>query len=143
VTEIRFTRCDQRAKAPAPATGGAAGFDLVAIETTVIRPGEVAFVRTGITVEVPDGYTLLVCSRSGLAARCRVTVANAPGVVDRDYRDELTPPMANASAAAYTVAAGDRFAQAVVVPAPVLEFVEVDELTVTARGRGGFGSTGK
>lgn len=128
---------------PAYATAGAAGMDVVAAEDLLLAPGARAAVATGFAVAVPDGYEIQVRPRSGLALRHGVTCLNTPGTVDSDYRGEVKVILANLGAEAFPVRRGDRIAQ--LVPAAVTRAVveEVPSLDGTARGSGGFGSTGR
>ena len=130
------------AKAPQRATAGAAAFDLVALEAVNIPAGRTSKVRTGLHIECPEGFAALVCSRSGLASK-GLTVANVPGIIDDDYRGEVIVILYNRTRKGYTVAAGDRVAQLMIVPVLRPEFEIVDELSDTERGAGGFGSTGQ
>jgi dUTP pyrophosphatase len=130
------------AKAPQRATAGAAALDLVALEPVNIPAGRTGKVRTGLHIECPEGFAALVCSRSGLASK-GITVANAPGIVDSDYRGEVCVILHNRTRKGYTVQAGDRVAQLMIVPVLRPEFEVVDELSDTERGAGGFGSTGQ
>ena len=129
---------------PAYATAGAAGADLHAAvsEPLVLAPGERRAVPTGLVLEIPPGYEAQVRPRSGLALRHGVTVANAPGTVDSDYRGEVRVLLVNLGAEPFTVARGDRIAQLVVAPVTRAEFAEAVELSGSRRGAGGFGSTG-
>jgi dUTP pyrophosphatase len=135
------------AQVPAQATPGAAGWDLAArIESSLrINPGDRVTVRTGLWLAVPVGYEGQVRPRSGLARTYGVTVANAPGTVDSDYRGEVLVLLANHGTRAVVIVPGERIAQLVIAPVPQvrLAMVEsVDALGATARGAGGFGSTG-
>lgn len=123
---------------------GASGMDLhAAVEgELVIEPGRVALVPTGLHVAVPPGFEAQVRPRSGLALRSRVTVLNAPGTVDSDYRAEVGVILANLGEEPFTVTRGMRVAQMVICRAYHAELVEVDELSETERHLGGFGSTG-
>ena len=130
---------------PAYATDGAAGLDLraaVADETT-LAPGERAAVPTGLVVELPAGHEGQVRPRSGLALRHGLTVANAPGTIDADYRGEVRVLLVNLGSEPVTIRRGDRIAQLVVAPVTRVEVVESDELADSQRGTGGFGSTGR
>ena len=130
---------------PRSAHVGDAGFDLVAVETHRLEPGGGrALVGTGLALALPEGYAGFVLPRSGLAIHHGVTCVNAPGLVDAGYRGEIRVALVNLDPhEAYVVAPGDRIAQLVVLPMPSLEFREVDELPISARGVGGFGSTGR
>lgn len=130
---------------PAYATAGAAGMDAVAAvdRDLVLAPGERAAVPTGLKLAIPDGYELQVRPRSGLALRHGLTVANAPGTIDSDYRGELMVLLANLGDAAVTITRGMRIAQLVVAPVVRGRWVVVDAVAAdTVRGAGGFGSTG-
>lgn len=130
---------------PAPATGGSAGADLRAAvdEDLILPPGGRALVPTGFSVEIPAGWEGQVRPRSGLAAQFGLTLLNSPGTIDSDYRGEVRVLLINHGAEPFTVRRGERIAQLVVAPAPRLRFVEVEELPPSARGEGGFGSTGR
>ncbi len=125
-------------------TALAAGMDLSAAveEPVILSPGECAVLPTGLAFALPDGYEAQVRPRSGLAARHGVTVLNAPGTVDADYRGEVKVPLINLGKAAFEVERGMRIAQMVIAPVARATLAEVDELPETARGAGGFGSTG-
>ncbi len=129
---------------PAYATDGAAGMDVVAAvtEPLALQPGERFAVPTGLAMAIPPGFEIQVRPRSGLAAKHGITVANAPGTIDSDYRGELRVLIVNLGAEAFTIERGMRIAQ--LVPAAVIraEPMVVDSLDETARGSGGFGSTG-
>jgi dUTP pyrophosphatase len=124
-------------------TEGAAGMDLRADEPVTLAPGERRVVPTGLAVEIPPGYEGQVRPRSGLAARHGVALVNAPGTVDSDYRGEVKVILVNLGGAPVLLARGDRIAQLVIAPVTRAEIVLVDDLSDTARGGGGFGSTGQ
>ena len=126
---------------PERATGGAAGADLHAAADAVLEPGARALVPTGFAIALPEGYEAQVRPRSGLALRHGVTVLNAPGTVDADYRGEIGVILVNHGAEAFRVARGARIAQLVVAPVTRAEFAE-GPLPPSARGEAGFGSTG-
>jgi dUTP pyrophosphatase len=130
---------------PSYASAGAAGADLrAAVESEiVIAPGERVAAPTGLILEIPMGWEGQVRPRSGLAIRHGLTVVNAPGTIDSDYRGELKVLLVNLGAQNVTVSRGDRIAQLLVAPAPQAGFVEVEALETTDRGAGGFGSTGR
>jgi dUTP pyrophosphatase len=129
---------------PAYATAGAAGMDLIAAvtEPLPIPPGGRALVPTGLRIALPPGYELQVRPRSGLALRHGVVLPNSPGTVDEDYRGELLVVVMNAGDAPFTIVRGMRIAQAVVAPVARVAWRVVDAIEETARGAGGFGSTG-
>ena len=122
----------------------AAGADLYACidEEIVIEPGQTVLIKTGLAIELEIGYMALIYARSGLASKRGLAPANKVGVVDCDYRGEIMVALHNHSTVAQTVAKGERIAQMVIAPYITAEFNEVDELSQTVRGAGGFGSTG-
>ena len=130
---------------PSYASAGAAGADLrAAVESEVVMaPGERAAVPTGLILEIPAGWEGQVRPRSGLAIQHGLTVVNAPGTIDSDYRGELKVLLVNLGADTVTIQRGDRVAQLVVKSAPQAEFAEAEVLDSTDRGAGGFGSTGR
>ena len=144
--ELRLKRLPHAAGLPVPAyeTADAAGADLRAAlpEPMVLRPGAFAAVPTGFVFAVPAGCEMQVRPRSGLAARHGVTVLNAPGTVDSDYRGEVMVLLVNHGPEPFTIRHGDRIAQAVVAPVTRARFAQAETLDETARGTGGFGSTG-
>jgi dUTP pyrophosphatase len=129
--------------APAYATDGAAGLDVVAAEDLTLAPGRRHAVATGFAIAIPPGYEVQVRPRSGLALKNGITCLNTPGTIDEDYRGEVKVILANLGDQPFEVRRGERIAQ--LVPAPVLKasFREVSELSETSRGTGGFGSTGQ
>lgn len=127
-------------------TAGAAGADLRADlggAEMVLQPGEIRLVPTGLRVEIPMGYEMQVRPRSGLALKYGVTVANAPGTVDCDYRGPLGVILINQGSAPFTITHGERIAQAIIAPVVQMTWRMADELGDSARGTGGFGSTGR
>ena len=130
-------------RVPAYAHPGDAGADLTSAESVRLEPGQRALVGTGVRLALPDGYVGFVVPRSGLAARHGITIVNAPGTVDAGYRGEIKVALLNTDAVEpYDIAVGDRIAQLVVMPVPRVTFLPVEELPESARGAGGFGSTG-
>ena len=127
---------------PAYATDGAAGMDVLAAEDATIAPGQRHAVATGLSVAIPAGYEIQVRPRSGLALKHGITVPNTPGTIDSDYRGELKVILINHGAEDFAIARGDRIAQLVLAPVTQATWDEVDRLDDTARGAGGFGSTG-
>lgn len=128
---------------PVYAHPGDAGADLTSTEAVTLAPGARALVGTGVRIALPDGYVAFVVPRSGLAAKHGITVLNAPGTVDAGYRGEIKVTLLNTDReSAYEVAPGDRIAQLIIMPVPPVRFVPVEELPDSARGSGGFGSTG-
>jgi dUTP pyrophosphatase len=137
-------RLDPRATLPVRAHEGDAGLDLHALDGFTLKPGERAVISTGIAIALPSGTVGLVVPRSGLAAKHGLSVVNAPGIIDEGYRGEICVILLNTDASdAIEVAAGDRIAQLVIQRVESPAVVEVDELPETARGEGGFGSTGR
>jgi dUTP pyrophosphatase len=140
---LRVARLDARARLPTRAHPGDAGLDLYAVQPAVLAPGERASIPTGIAVEIPPGHAGLVLPRSGLAARHGISVVNAPGLIDADYRGEVRVLLLNTDREqAFELVAGDRVAQLVIVAVTISEVDEVQSLTDTVRGAGGFGSSG-
>jgi dUTP pyrophosphatase len=129
---------------PAYATAGAAGLDLPAAvdRDVVIAPGGRALIPTGYAIALPEGYEAQVRPRSGLAARHGISIVNAPGTVDSDYRGEIMVCLVNLGDAPFTVSRGERIAQMVVAPVSRVRLRETERLDDTVRGDGGFGSTG-
>ena len=141
--DVLITRLDPDVQLPSYAQLGDAGADLAAAEDVDLAPGERALVRTGIAVALPAGYAAFVHPRSGLAARCGVTVVNAPGTIDSGYRGEIKVILLNTDPAEpVSFRRGDRIAQLVVQRVEQVTFREVAALPETIRGEGGFGSTG-
>jgi dUTP pyrophosphatase len=140
--EVRFVLLSGSARPPARATGGSAGWDLVAAQDATIKSGSHSVVGTGVAVEIDAGLVGLVCPRSGLAWNYGVTVLNGPGVVDSDYRGEVKVILFNAGDRPFQVSTGDRIAQLVVLPLPTAQMIEVQALTETQRGDSGLGSSG-
>ncbi len=140
---LAVKRLDERARLPTRAHPGDAGLDLYALEIATLAPGARAEIRTGIAVEIPEGHAGLVVPRSGLAAGHGITLVNAPGLIDSGYRGEVRVLLLNTDRdAAYCVSAGDRVAQLVLVAVAGAVVTEVSELAASARGAGGFGSSG-
>jgi dUTP pyrophosphatase len=131
------------AAVPVYAHPGDAGADLAAAESVRLEPGERALVGTGVRIALPDGYVAFVVPRSGLATRHGITIVNSPGTVDAGYRGEIKVTLLNTDAReAFDISVGDRIAQLIVMPVPRARFIPVEELPDSARGEGGFGSTG-
>jgi dUTP pyrophosphatase len=141
---LRVRRLEAEARLPTRAHPGDAGLDLYALEDVRLRPGARCAVRTGLAVEIPEGQAGLVLPRSGLAVRHGVTLVNAPGLIDAGFRGELQVLLLNTDReATFTLAAGDRIAQLVLVEVATGPVVEVTELAASMRGDGGFGSSGR
>ncbi|NHN83753.1 dUTP diphosphatase [Acetobacter musti] len=129
---------------PSYATAGAAGMDLLAAVSgsLSVLPGGRAIIPTGLCIALPPGYELQIRPRSGLALKHGITVPNTPGTIDEDYRGEICVILLNTGTEVFTVERGMRIAQAVIAPVFRVLWNEVDDLDETARGMGGFGSTG-
>lgn len=141
--ELKVQRISPDATLPERAREGDAGLDLCAAEAAHIGPGERWKVATGLAIEVPEGHAGLVLPRSGLAARHGISLVNAPGLIDSGYRGEVAVLLLNNDPAEiFRVEKGDRIAQLVIVPIASPDPVEVEELSETERGTGGFGSSG-
>jgi dUTP pyrophosphatase len=128
---------------PQYSTPGSAGCDLIANDEVTLPPGKWVAVSTGLYLEIPSGYVAQVCPRSGLALKHGVSVLNAPGIIDSDYRGEVKVILINHDSLRYTVKKGDRIAQLVFMPIVQAQMKHVDQFTETYRGAGGFGSTGR
>jgi dUTP diphosphatase len=143
---VRILRLPHAGDLPLPAygTAGAAGLDVrAAVDSAVeIAPGAIVRVPSGFAIEVPEGYEMQVRSRSGLAVRNGVTLPNAPATIDSDYRGEVIVPMINLGPEPFRVVRGMRIAQMVLARAPRVIWDEVEDLSATPRGAGGFGHTG-
>lgn len=142
--EIRVLRLNHGAglQLPAYATDGAAGMDICAAESLTLRVGKRHAVATGFAFAIPDGYEVQVRPRSGLALKHGITCLNTPGTIDSDYRGEVKIILANLGEDDFIITKGDRIAQIVVAPVTQGAMIEVETLDDTARGTGGFGSTG-
>jgi dUTP pyrophosphatase len=128
---------------PAYETAGAAGMDLRAADAVTLKPGARALVPTGLSIALPEGYEAQVRPRSGLAVKHGVTVLNAPGTIDCDYRGEVKVPLINHGTEDFVITRGDRIAQMVIAPVTRIDWMEAETLDDTARGTGGFGSSGR
>ena len=143
---VKYKVLDPRAQAPAYATAGAAAADLCALldAPLTLAPMERALIPTGLAIELPGAGTVaLVYARSGLAIKHGLCMAKGVGVIDSDYRGELRVPMVNLGAQPYTIQPGERVAQLCIAPVYTAVFFPAGALSGTARGEGGFGSTGK
>ncbi len=143
---LKVKKVRENAQMISRATSGSAGMDLHACidEAVTINPGEIKVVPTGLAIALESAqYVAYIYARSGLAIKHGVTLANCVGVIDSDYRGEVCVGLTNISKAPYTVEPQERIAQLVIAPVCTCDAVEVEELDDTARGAGGFGSTGK
>ena len=128
---------------PAYATAHAAGMDVVAAESLTLAPGARHAVATGFAIAIPEGFEVQVRPRSGLALKHGITCLNTPGTIDADYRGEVKVILANLGGEPFEIVRGERIAQLVPAPVQRARFEEVETLEDTARGSGGFGSTGR
>ena len=140
---VKIKKLHPDAILPRYQTLGSAGADLVSVQNLDIQPGKVGVVDLGFSVSFPPNYEIQIRPRSGLAAKHAVTVVNAPGTVDSDYRGPMKVPLINHGSKVFKVCKGDRVAQMVLNEISHGDFVEVGDLDVTERGEGGFGSTGR
>jgi dUTP pyrophosphatase len=142
--EIRLKRLPNGEGLPVPsyASQGAAGMDVVAADALVLAPGQRHAVATGFAMAIPEGYEVQVRPRSGLALKHGISMPNTPGTIDSDYRGELKIIMINHGTNPFPIRRGDRIAQLVPAAVQHARFAEVEDLDDTARGGGGFGSTG-
>lgn len=142
--DVRLQRLHDGAQLPAYQTAHAAGMDLHACleEPLTLKPGQIALVPCGFAIAVPEGFEAQVRPRSGLATKHGIGMPNAPGTIDADYRGEVKVPLINLGQAPFVVEHGARIAQMVIAPVARATVREVAELEATARGAGGFGSTG-
>lgn len=145
MNEIRVKKLSDKAILPTYGSAEAAGADLYACleETVTIQPGETFWIPTGISLEIPKGCAGLIFARSSMGAKRGLAPANKVGVIDSDYRGEVRVVLLNHSNQPQVVEPGERVAQLLIAPVLTPGFVEVQELTDTQRGTGGFGSTGK
>ena len=140
--DVPAVRLDRELPLPAYARPGDAGLDLRASESVKLEPGERRLVPTGLAIAIPEGYAGLVLPRSSLAMQKGVTVLNAPGLIDSGYRGELKVLLINHGPAVVAIERGERIAQLVIQAVARAKLVEVERLPDSARGEGGFGSTG-
>ena len=144
MVKVLIKKLSPEVKSPSYKTNGASGMDLIAFIKKPIKilPGETNLVPTGISIAIPEGYEIQIRPRSGLAAKNQITVLNTPGTIDSDYRGELKIILINHGKKEFIINNNDRVAQMVLTPVSKIELKEVDMLTNTDRGKGGFGSTG-
>jgi len=140
--EIKIKKLHSLARLPERQTSGAVGYDICTVEETFFPPGEVTLVRTGISIELPEGYHAELYTRSSWGKR-GLHLANGVGIIDCDYRGELIFSYANISAGRHSIHPGVRVGQLLIRKTHVLDVVEVDNLSSTERDDGGFGSTGE
>lgn len=144
MSELRIQRLPGAEDLPLPAyeTAGSAGMDLRSAIDAVVAPGQRLLVPTGLAIALASGFEAQVRPRSGLAVKHGITVLNAPGTIDSDYRGEIKVPLINHGAEPFTIRRGDRIAQMVIAPFTRATLIESEKLDETARGSGGFGSSG-
>jgi dUTP pyrophosphatase len=142
---LKITKVLPNAIIPKYATDGSVGFDLHACDDMSLYPGDIRMVHTGLVVEVPEGFEMQIRQRSGLSLKFPNYIAIGVGTIDQDYRGEIMIPVMNNNnlGTFFEIREGDRIAQAIISPIIQVEIEEVDMLTSTERGDGGFGSTGK
>lgn len=141
--KVAVKKLQKDAVLPSLGSAYAAGADLYSVEELTILPGETKLVHTGLAMEIPVGYGGFIFARSGLATKRGLAPANKVGVIDADYRGEIMVALYNHSATEQTVEKGERVAQLVIMPFLAAEYFEVEELSDTERGTGGFGSSGR
>ena len=144
MVKVLIKKLSPEVKSPSYKTNGASGMDLIAFVKKPIKilPGETNLVPTGISIAIPEGYEIQIRPRSGLAAKNQITVLNTPGTIDSDYRGEIKIILINHGKKEFIINNNDRVAQMVLTPVSKIELKEVEMLTNTNRGKGGFGSTG-
>ena len=144
MTKILIKRLSKQVSLPKYETSGSSGMDLAAnIDTNInIDPGKSAIIPTGLALSIPKGFEVQIRPRSGLAAKQKISVLNTPGTIDADYRGEIKVILINLGHEPFKVEKGLRIAQMVVCPVVQAQLKEVDDLSETERGKGGFGSTG-
>lgn len=140
---LKFKKLHPEAKIPSYGTVGSAGFDFYCLEETIIKEGQTLIVKTGLSVEIPEGYFMSIVPRSSTGLKTPLRQANSYGVIDSDYRGEIGLLFTNYSNNSYTVNKGDRLAQGFILPVFQMPIEETVDLSETERGEGGFGSTGK
>lgn len=139
---IKIALLREGAKTPTYATDGSGCFDFYSRSEVTVNHHTQALLDTGVAVEIPEGHIMLVFSRSGHGFNYLTRLANCVGVIDSDYRGTIAVKLVNDGGPPFTIKAGDRIAQGLIVPAPRIDFEVVSELEDTVRGEGGFGSTG-
>ena len=144
MVKVLIKKLNPKVKSPSYKTDGASGMDLIAFVKKPIKilPGQTNLVPTGISIAIPKEYEMQIRPRSGLAAKNQITVLNTPGTIDSDYRGELKIILINHGKKEFIINNNDRVAQMVLTPVSKIELKEVEMLTNTNRGKGGFGSTG-
>lgn len=142
-TKLKFKKLNPSAKIPSYATENSAGFDFYTIEDVEIEPGKTAMVKTGLSVEIPEGYFMGILPRSSTGLKTPLRLSNSMGVIDSDYRGEIMLLFTNTGNETFKIESNTRLAQGIIFPVFQIEIIESEELSETERGTGGFGSTGK
>ena len=140
--KVKIKKTHPNGKIPTYATDGSGAFDFYSAEKVEIKGLEVMAINLGVAVEVPDGHVMLLFPRSSIGKKTPLRMANSVGVIDSDYRGTIHALYDNFVLRNHEINQGDRIAQGIIVPIPKVEFEEVEELSTTERGEGGFGSTG-
>ena len=145
MAKVLIKKLDPTVELPAYKTDGASGMDLMALlkEPIILKPNSSCLVPTGLAVAFPNNFEIQIRPRSGLAAKKNISVLNTPGTIDSDYRGEIKVILFNHGKNNFLINNKDRIAQMILTPVIKMEFQEAEELPVTVRGEGGFGSTGK
>lgn len=139
--EVKIQKIHEDAIIPQYAHTTDAGADIYAIEDIAVKPHTTVLVKTGLKVAIPTGYEIQIRPRSGMSLKTTMRVANTPGTIDAGYRGEVCVIMENTGNLTYNISKGDKIAQMVVMPVPMIKWIETNELDITDRGEGGFGST--
>lgn len=139
--DVKVQKIHEDAVIPEYAHATDAGADIYAIEDIAVKPHTTVLVRTGLKVAIPTGYEIQIRPRSGMSLKTTMRVANTPGTIDADYRGEVCVIMENTGNLTYNISKGDKVAQMVIMPVPMINWIETNELDNTDRGEGGFGST--
>lgn len=142
ILDVAIKIISEQAVIPKRATEHSSGYDLYSADDVIIQPGKTKLIKTGIKIKVPNGYEMQIRTRSGIAIQYGVMVLNSPGTIDADYTGEIGIILANFGESPFIVNIGDRIAQGVVSKVEKINFILVDELPISDRGSGGFGSTG-
>ena len=140
--KVKIVLDDEKAKLPTYAHDSDAGADVYSVDTITVEPGKTVLVSTGIRTEIPLGYEIQLRPRSGMSAKTPMRIANSPATIDANFRGVIKVIMHNTGNEPYTINTGDRIAQMVIMPVPMIEWEEVNELSSSDRGEGGYGSTG-
>jgi dUTP pyrophosphatase len=143
MNELNVKISSEAYSVPDYGTEGSAGCDLRSSEDIILGPGDRELVATGLKIAIPTGFVGMICPRSGLAFKHGITVLNAPGICDEDFRGEVKVILVNLSKKEYSIKKGDKIAQLIFTNYSRAIFEQVDDLSETARGAGGFGSTGR